>query len=134
LTWVISIFHGSRYGSSMNGLTAEQFKDIRILTRFIRIYCHAKHDVKTGGEALLPEELQPRRGRCIICSDCMALLEHGIRKRSLCPLNPKPTCRKCHIHCYRPEYRQKIREIMSFSGRKLLLRGRIDYLWHYFFN
>lgn len=119
----------------MNGLTAEQFKDIRILARFIRIYCHAKHAGKIGGEVVLPEELQPRRrGQSTICSDCMALLEHGIRKRNLCPLNPKPTCRKCHIHCYSPEYRQKIREIMSFSGRKLLLRGRIDYLWHYFFN
>jgi hypothetical protein len=37
------------------------------------------------------------------------------------------------VHCYRPDYRQKVREIMRFSGKYLLLRGRLDLLWHYFF-
>lgn len=119
----------------MNELTPQQLKDLRTLARFIQVYCHAKHDVRNIGEIELQPELQPRPGRkSTICRECSDLLEHGIRKRTLCPLDPKPSCKKCHIHCYGKEYRQKIREIMSFSGRKLLLRGRIDYLWHYLFN
>ena len=67
------------------------------------------------------------------CSECRGLLEHGLEKRRTCPLEPKPTCKNCRIHCYSREYRAKIREIMAFSGRKMILRGRLDYLWHYFF-
>ena len=58
--------------------------------------------------------------------------EHGVKKRLACPLDPKPTCKSCHIHCYTPEQRQKIREIMAYSGRRMIMRGRLDYLWHYF--
>jgi len=119
----------------MTELTPRQLKDVKILVRFIQVYCHAKHDRRVAGEVQLPQELQPRlRSAGTICPECAELLEHGIKKRTLCPLNPKPSCKKCHIHCYGPAYRQKIREIMAFSGRKLLLRGRIDYLWHYFHN
>jgi len=119
----------------MNELTAKQLSDVRILARFIQVYCHEKHDRQGISQVELPPELQPRRGkRSTICTECAELLEHGIRKRALCPLDPKPSCKKCHIHCYGKEYRQKIRDIMAFSGRKLLLRGRIDYLWHYLFN
>jgi hypothetical protein len=119
----------------MNGLTTQQLKDIRILARFIQVYCHAKHPRQGGDRVELPAELQPAWGtKRTICAECSELLEHGIKKRSLCPLNPKPSCKNCHIHCYGPAYRQKIREIMAFSGKWLLLRGRVDYLWHYFFN
>ncbi len=119
----------------MNGLTAKQLKDVRVLARFIQVYCHDRHDRQGGDRVELPPELQPRWGKKrTICSECAELLNHGIRKRTLCPLDPKPSCKKCHIHCYGKTYRQKIREIMAYSGRKLLLRGRIDYLWHYFVN
>ncbi len=119
----------------MNELTAQQLKDLKTLAHFIRVYCHAKHDRKSVGEVRLPEKLQKKTGgRETICRECADLLTHGMQKRKLCPLDPKPTCKKCHIHCYSQTYRQKIREIMAFSGRKMLLRGRIDYLWHYFFN
>jgi hypothetical protein len=51
-----------------------------------------------------------------------------------CPLEAeKPTCKHCRIHCYDKTHREKVREIMSYSGRKLMMRGRLDYLWHYFF-
>lgn len=118
----------------MNELTPEQLKDVKVLARFIQVYCHAHHDRQSCGDVELPRELQRGKRSDTVCRECAALLEHGIKKRSLCPLDPKPTCKKCHIHCYGKEYRQKIREIMAFSGRKLLLLGRVDYLWHYFFN
>ncbi|NOR49648.1 MAG: hypothetical protein GQ530_01275, partial [Desulfuromonadales bacterium] len=39
----------------------------------------------------------------------------------------------CPVHCYAPEQREKVREIMRFSGQYLIKRGRLDLLWHYFF-
>jgi hypothetical protein len=57
-----------------------------------------------------------------------------MKKRALCPLDPKPACKDCHIHCYTKEYRQQIRTIMAYSGKRMILRGRLDYLWHYYFK
>ena len=118
---------------TMTTFTDKQLGDIRVLARFIEVYCQSRHKRVDTSLVELPEELQPafRKG-LRLCPDCAALLTHGIQKRRVCPLNPKPTCRDCHIHCYSKEHRARIREIMAFSGRKMILRGRLDYLWHYF--
>jgi len=119
----------------MNELTAAQLADLKILARFIELFCQAKHDRKESGAVAAPEVLQSGKNRrLVLCQECAELLEHGIKKRTLCPLAPKPACKNCHIHCYTPEYRQRIREIMAYSGRKMVLRGRLDYLWHYYFQ
>lgn len=119
--------------TTMEELTARQREDLKILARFIELFCHARHDRNAAGAVAVPELLQVGgRPEATICTACAELLEHGIKKRALCPLEPKPTCKRCHVHCYSPEYRQKIREIMAFSGRRMIMRGRLDYLWHYF--
>lgn len=118
----------------MNELDKKQISDLKILARFIQLFCHAKHDRKIVGEESIPEFLRSGHTESNrLCPDCAALLAHGIKKRSLCPLDPKPSCKSCHIHCYTPEYRQKIREIMAYSGKRMILRGRVDYLFHYWF-
>lgn len=117
----------------MNDLTLAQLKDLQILADFITIFCHAHHDREVVGVRVLPDALRDIvRGKETLCLDCAELLEYGMQKRAVCPLEPKPTCRSCRIHCFSAEYRQKIREIMAYSGRKMILRGRLDYLWHYF--
>lgn len=116
----------------MDQFTAPQQKDLRVLIEFIRLHCQARH--REQAAVTLPAELALlfSKGVCL-CPDCRALLDHALLKRRNCPLDPKPSCKKCHIHCYGREYRAKIREIMAFSGRRMILRGRLDYLWHYFF-
>jgi hypothetical protein len=48
-------------------------------------------------------------------------------------MDPKPMCKHCPSHCYRPSYRARIREVMKFSGRKMVLSGRLDFLLHLLF-
>jgi hypothetical protein len=116
----------------MSELTGEQINDLKILARFIVIFCHARHHRDAAAERTVPELLQPKKGpKQTLCPDCAELLEHGMKKRAACPLDPKPTCKSCHVHCYTPEQRLKVREIMAYSGRRMILRGRLDYLWHY---
>lgn len=116
----------------MEQFTAQQKKDLRVLIKFILVFCQARH--REQADVPLPAELAGmfRKG-VALCPDCRALLEHALLKRRNCPLDPKPSCKNCHIHCYSKDYRAKIREIMAFSGRKMIMRGRLDYLWHYFF-
>lgn len=111
-------------------------KDLFILVKFIEVYCHDLHadvselqdfELKTHNLKELTRK-QPR-----LCPGCRKLLAHALTMRTTCPMNPKPTCKHCPKHCYHPRYRQQIRDVMKYSGRKLVLRGRIDYLIHLLF-
>jgi len=115
----------------MEQFTSVQKKDLKVLVNFIRVYCESRH----GGTDVAPcEELTVILGNVVhLCPDCRTLLGYALQKRRNCPLDPKPSCKNCRIHCYNKEYRAKICEIMAFSGKKMIMRGRLDYLWHYFF-
>ena len=69
----------------------------------------------------------------VLCEECTKLLVHAFTKRTHCPMHPKPACKHCPSHCYHPTYRAKIRQVMKFSGKKMLLGGRLDYLFHLLF-
>jgi len=107
-------------------------KDLRVLARFIEVYCRSWHKDQPRSEVILKgHDLRALMGRTIrLCDDCFKLLAHAFYKRSRCPLNPKPACKHCPQHCYHPLFRRQIREVMKYSGRKLVLSGRLDYLWH----
>jgi hypothetical protein len=107
-------------------------RDLRTLARFIQVYCDYWHKQEPRSEMALEGcDIEALAGRSIVlCEDCSKLLAHAVYKRSHCPMSPKPACRKCTKHCYHPLFRQQIRQVMKFSGRRLLLSGRLDYLWH----
>jgi hypothetical protein len=96
--------------------------DKKILKIFVSIYCK-KHHLENGVEIY----------KCNLCKDCYELLNYAYNKLSNCPLDPKPMCKKCHIHCYSKQNREKIKEIMKFSGIYLIKHGRLDLLFHYYF-
>ncbi|MDP2984697.1 MAG: nitrous oxide-stimulated promoter family protein [Candidatus Latescibacter sp.] len=87
-----------------------------ILNRFIRVYCSAHHGTKE-------DEL---------CEECADLSNYAKERLSRCPYDPKPACKKCRTHCYKPAYRAKIREVMRFSGLYFIKRGRLDMFIKYF--
>lgn len=114
----------------METVTRQQKKDIRLIGKFVEVYCKGRHGVTERLAFHLPAEAGERR----LCSECAAFMEYAIARRMKCPLEAeKPTCKRCRIHCYAKPQREKIREIMAWSGKRLMLRGRLDYVWHYFF-
>ncbi len=114
----------------MEQFTNAQKNDLKVLINFVRVFCRAKHDERPGTE-VGTEGIVGRN--VLLCPECAALVAYALAKLRKCPLDPKPSCKNCHIHCYSKEYRARIREIMAFSGRRMIMRGRLDYLWHYFF-
>jgi hypothetical protein len=115
--------------------TTELYQDLKTLALFIQIYCRYKHkDAEKAVAALKTHNVSLIAGRdLLLCPECQQLLAHAFTKRSHCPMHPKPACKHCPSHCYHPSYRAQIREVMKYSGRKLLLSGRLDYLFHLLF-
>jgi hypothetical protein len=119
----------------MTTTLTELDRDLKTLALFIRVYCREKHadEVKTVIR-MKDHDLEELTGeRIVLCPDCAKLLQHAFYKRSHCPMEPKPACKHCPNHCYHPTYRAQIRQVMKFSGKHLLLSGRLDYLFHLLF-
>ena len=124
-----------RMSRLFNKLDRKRGKDIRILADFISIYCRENHRmVKKDIFPIVDSRLDGYLGNkeLELCPDCQKLLNHGIAKLLQCPYDPKPMCKKCQTHCYAPAYRERIREVMKFSGLYLVKHGRIDLIMHYY--
>jgi hypothetical protein len=88
-------------------------REKRTIKRMIQIYCNAKH----GGKEL--------------CDDCLSLLHYAYERLDRCPFGEeKPPCKKCKIHCYSSEKREKVKEIMKFSGPRMLIFSPFDWIKH----
>ncbi|MFC1542096.1 nitrous oxide-stimulated promoter family protein [Candidatus Latescibacterota bacterium] len=93
-------------------------KQFEILKTFIGTYCKHHHN---------PE-------KDTLCSECTELQDYARERIERCPYDPKPKCKDCNTHCYKPVYRKKITEIMRFSGMHFVKRGRLDWLLKYFLS
>ena len=130
MTCVISRFPFFVQNTTMDQFSKAQKKELQLLISFVTVYCRAKHKAGLMGKA----ESNGQYGKAPdLCGECAGLVEYAVARRRNCPLDPKPSCKNCRIHCYARDYRARIREVMSFSGRRMILRGRLDYLWHYLF-
>ena len=79
----------------------------------IRLYCRSHH------------------GSSLPCASCDELFEYAERKVGLCAHgDEKPTCRRCTIHCYDAEHRNRIREVMRYAGPRMLLHHPIHAIRH----
>jgi len=105
-------------------------RDLKVLARFVEIYCRDRHaEADRRAVSLKRYDLgRIHGGAPTLCDDCTRLLTHAFCKRAHCPLDPKPSCKHCTQHCYHPRYRAAIRDVMRYSGRRLVLSGRLDYL------
>jgi hypothetical protein len=113
-------------------LGKKEKRDISTLARFVTLYCRSHHEERTPFEFKAPGLENLFKKPFELCAECAKLLKYGLTMRLLCPQEPKPMCKKCPDPCYRPEYRDKIREVMRFSGIYLVKRGRVDLMYHYF--
>lgn len=80
----------------------------------IDIFCRDRHKTRRG-----------------LCPDCSELHQYAMGRLDRCPFGEqKPTCANCTIHCYKPEMRQRIREVMRYAGPRMLLRHPILAVFH----
>jgi hypothetical protein len=70
-----------------------------------------------------------------LCVKCRELEEYALTRLSHCPFGIKKTsCRKCTVHCYNPEMRKRIRQVMRYAGPRMLFYHPIAVLRHTFLS
>ena len=74
-------------------------REKEMVSQMIALYCRKHHGGKGG-----------------LCPQCRALEEYARARSDKCPfMEEKTFCSNCKVHCYKPEMREKIREVMRFS-------------------
>lgn len=66
-----------------------------------------------------------------LCSDCAELLKYANERLTKCKFGEnKPTCKKCPIHCYKPDMRERMKRVMRWAGPRMLLYHPIEAIKH----
>jgi hypothetical protein len=82
-------------------------KEQKTIAIMIRIFCDAHHGTD----------------RELLCPACTELWDYAKGRLDKCPYGEnKGTCSKCKIHCYKPDMRKYITEVMRFSGPKMVTK------------
>ncbi len=85
------------------------------IRKMVEIYCWKRHGSERGE----------------LCPECESLLRYAFQRLDLCPFGEKkPTCKKCPVHCYKPDMKLKVKEVMRFSGPRLLIYDPFGWLLH----
>ncbi|EFI37516.1 LOW QUALITY PROTEIN: putative cytoplasmic protein, partial [Bacteroides sp. 3_1_23] len=81
-------------------------------------HCARKENGRVDDPPLLPE----KRKNTILCADCEELLRYAHARLDHCPFGEKKSaCKECTVHCYKPVMRERMRQVMRFSGPRMLL-------------
>ena len=89
-------------------------REKRMVSQMIVLYCRKKHH--TRGD---------------LCPQCAALDAYAKMRADKCPfMETKTFCSNCRIHCYKPDMRAKIREVMRFAGPRMILHHPVAAIRH----
>lgn len=96
----------------------------KMVSQMIVLYCKKQHKGKT-----YPGGSNAKTG--ILCKECEALDRYARERSEKCPfMETKTFCSNCKVHCYKPEMREKIREVMRFSGPRMIFSHPIAAMHH----
>lgn len=88
----------------MKDIAAKRQREKEMVAQMISLYCRKRHGTRQG-----------------LCPQCAQLLDYAQARSDRCPfMEHKTFCSNCPVHCYRPEMREKIRQVMRFSGPRML--------------
>ncbi|HWP96670.1 MAG TPA: nitrous oxide-stimulated promoter family protein [Syntrophomonadaceae bacterium] len=91
--------------------------EVKTLAAMITIYCHKMHETR----------------RNELCPECTNLLSYAEKRIDKCVYGDnKPVCSKCAIHCYKSDMRESIKNVMKYSGPRMLLTNPILSLRYFY--
>ncbi len=86
-----------------------------VVENMIRLYCRKKHSSKT------------------LCEECKTLNNYAQERLTKCSFgDSKAACKDCNIHCYSKQMKERIREVMRFSGPRMIFYYPTDFVLHLF--
>lgn len=98
-------------------------REKRTISQMVALYCAGHHDVAARTEA----------GFCgePMCPACKAVDDYAVLRTERCrQMHVKTSCDRCPHHCYRPDERERIREVMRYAGPRMMTRHPVAAVRH----
>lgn len=98
-------------------------REERTVSQMIALYCAGNHtDAPRASRAVCGEA---------VCEQCAKLDAYAAERTRRCrKMDVKTSCDACENHCYKPEMREKIRQVMRYSGPRMLGKHPVAALRH----
>lgn len=91
-------------------------RERKTMLTMIQMYCKKVHDYKHE-----------------LCQECSELFNYAEERLKYCHFGEeKPTCEKCPVHCYKPDMREKVRQVMRYAGPRMIYTHPIMGFRHLF--
>lgn len=88
-------------------------REKKVITEMVKLYCRKNHK---NGE---------------LCDECNEVLNYSIKRIDNCKfMETKTFCSNCKSPCYSLKMKEKIKQIMKFSGPRMLLYHPILVIYH----
>ena len=98
-------------------------REEKTISQMIALHCAGTHDAKLRTETALCGEA--------VCPQCAQLDAYAtLRTRRCRKMGTKTSCDACENHCYKPEMREQIRQVMRYSGPRMLKHHPIAAMRH----
>ena len=99
----------------MKNVETKREAEKRMVTQMISLFCKKKHG--TDGRTL--------------CLSCEELAAYARERSDRCPfMESKTFCSNCKVHCYKPNMREKIRQVMRFAGPRMIFHHPVAAIRH----
>lgn len=85
-------------------------REKKTVSLMIALYCGGKHHTRVGE----------------LCPECQKLNDYARLRSDKCPfMETKTFCSNCKVHCYQPQMREQIRQVMRYSGPRMIFHHPI---------
>lgn len=93
-------------------------REAKTIEAMLAIYCEDHHQSSTDHT---------------LCESCTSLLNYAHQRLEICPFrDDKPACNHCQVHCYSKEMRQRVQQVMRYSGPRMIFKHPMLSLFHLF--
>lgn len=93
-------------------------REAKTVSAMIKIYCTDHHGLKVKD-----------------CESCSELENYALDRLQHCPYEEgKTSCKNCPIHCYKPTIKEEIKQVMRYSGPRMMLRHPVLTVYHFIDN
>lgn len=98
-------------------------REKRTISQMVALYCAGHHDAAARTET----------GFCgePMCPACKAVDDYAVLRTERCrQMHVKTSCDRCPYHCYRPEERERICEVMRYAGPRMMTKHPVAAVRH----
>lgn len=104
-------------------IAKRRVREMRTVSQMVALYCAGNHPAETRAEIAHCGEF--------LCSDCAQLDAYAVLRTQRCrQMGRKTSCEECGNHCYKPDMRKRICDVMRYSGPRMMTKHPVAAIRH----